>query len=151
MARKYSNKKGKAGSTKPQNAKKPNWTSYKADEISAIISKLAKEGKPASQIGMILRDSYGIPDVKLLTGKSITTLLKDKKALPQIPEDLMALLKKDILIRKHLEENHKDVPAKRGLELTEAKIRNLVKYYKNTGRIAQDWKYDLENLRLIIE
>jgi len=43
------------------------------------------------------------------------------------------------------------MPAKRGIELTESKIRRLVNYYKKTGKINKDWKYDPKNLRLLIE
>jgi len=77
--------------------------------------------------------------------------MQEKKIMSQLPEDLLALIKKDILIKKHLESNKKDMPAKRGIELTESKIRRLVNYYKKTGKINKDWKYDPKNLRLLIE
>ena len=56
----------------------------------------------------------------------------------------------EILISKHLENNKKDVPAKRGLELTESKIHRLSKYYKKIGRIPKDWKYDRSKAKLLI-
>ena len=43
------------------------------------------------------------------------------------------------------------MPAKRGLELTESKIRKLVKYYKKTKKLESDWKYDPDKIRLLIE
>ncbi len=150
MARMHSRKRGKAGSKRPIN---PNtsWVSYKPKEIEAIVTKLAKEGKTASQIGMLLRDSYGIPDVELIVEKKITEILVEKKAAPAIPDDLMALIKKNILIQKHMEKNHKDMPGKRGILLTESKIRRLVKYYKRVGRLSADWTYDPDKIRLLIE
>lgn len=146
----HSRKRGKAGSNRPIH---PNtsWVGYKPKEIEAIVLKLAREGRSASQIGMLLRDSYGIPDVELVVQKKVTRILSEKKVAPAIPEDLMALIKKNILIQKHMEKNHKDMPAKRGILLTESKIRRLVKYYKGTGRLSQDWTYDPEKIRLLIE
>ena len=102
-------------------------------------------------IGLTLRDSYGIPDVKTLTGKSIGDILKEKNLQKEIPEDLMALMKKNINERKHLENNHKDMVAGRGLQLTEAKIKALINYYKQTGVLGEDWKYDPEKIKLLIE
>ena len=62
----------------------------------------------------------------------------------------MALMKKNIEIMNHLEENKKDQVAIRGLHLTDSKIKRLVKYYKSTKRLAADWKYDQEKIRLLI-
>ena len=92
MARMYSGRKGKAGSTKPSKATKLSWIRYKSNEIELLIAKMAKEGKTSSQIGLFLRDVYGIPDIKQVSGKSITAILKEKNLLSKIPEDLMALI-----------------------------------------------------------
>ncbi len=151
MARMYSRKKGKSGSTKPAKKELQSWVRYKAKEVELLIVKLAKEGKTASKIGLELRDAYGIPDVKLITKKSITQVLKERKLLPEIPEDLMAVIKKNIMIRKHLENNHTDKVAKRGLQLAESKIKRLVKHYKASGKLSKSWKYDPERIRLLIE
>ena len=151
MARMYSRKKGKAGPTRPLRKKLPTWLRYKPKELELLIVKLAKEGKTPSEIGIILRDSYGIPLTYKITGKKITKILEEKKLIGKLPEDLMALIKKSIAVRKHLEINHKDETAKRGLGLTESKIKRLVKYYKRTGKLAEDWKYQPERIRLYIE
>ena len=151
MARMYSRRKGKSGSTKPSKITKLSWVRYKPNEIELLIAKLAKEGKTSSQIGLFLRDVYGIPNIKQISGKSITAILKEKNLLSKIPEDLMALIKRSITLRKHLESNKHDMPAKRGLELTESKIRKLVKYYKKTKKLEKDWKYDQDKIRLLIE
>ena len=146
----HSRKKGKSGSTRPIKASVPSWVRYKPKEVELLVAKLSKEKHTASEIGIILRDVYGIPSVKVLTKKSISLILKEKDLLKEIPEDLMNLLSKNIEIRKHLEENHKDRVAKRGLQLTESKIKRFVKYYKGTGRIDKDWKYDPDKIRLLI-
>ncbi len=147
----HSRKKGRAGSKKPLEKKVVSWLRYTPKEVELLVLKLVKEGKPASQIGMILRDTYGIPSAKELIGKSISQVLKDKNVQPRIPEDLMALIKKNILVKEHLGKNHKDMTAKHGLELTESKIRRLVKYYKKSGRLPAEWTYDPDKLKLLVE
>ncbi len=151
MARMYSRKKGKASSTKPSKKLVPSWIRYKPKEVELLILKLAKEEKTASEIGIVLRDTYGIPNVKTLTKKSITKIMIEKNLAPKIPEDLMALIRKAIMIKKHLDANHKDMPALRGLQLTESKIKRLVKYYKKTNKLTSAWKYDPEKVKLLIE
>ena len=144
MARMHSRKKGKHGSKKPAKKTAPSWIRYKAKEIEMLIAKLSKEGKNPSQIGVLLRDTYGIPNVSASCGKSITSILEEKKLLQEVPEDLIALFKKYAAVRKHLEANKHDETAARGLHLTESKIGRLTKYYKRTGRISEDWKFDTE-------
>lgn len=151
MARMYSRKKGKAGSRRPISRAKRSWIRYKPKEVELLVVKLAKEGKSPSHIGMFLRDTYGIPDVKYLVKKSVLQILREKKLVPEIPEDLTALIKKSIMVRKHIEKNRKDMTAKRGLELTESKIRRLVKYYKRTKKLPQDWTYSPESIKLLVE
>ena len=142
MARMYSRKKGKHGSKKPIKKTVPSWIRYKPKEVELLIAKLAKEGKTASQIGIFLRDKYGVPSVFILCGKSITAILKDKKLVSEVPEDLVSLYKKYATIRKHLESNKKDMTAGRGLLLTASKINRLIKYYKRTGRLPEMYRFD---------
>lgn len=151
MARMYSRKKGKSGSTRPSEKKVPSWVKYGAKEIELLVIKYAKEGKSPSEIGIFLRDEYGIPDVKLITKKSITKILDEKKLAKKLPEDLLALLKKILAIQEHLEANHKDEPAKRGLTLTQSKVLRLVKYYKRTGRVSKEWNYDPKQIKMLID
>lgn len=151
MSRRYSGRKGKSGSKKPLVAKVPSWVRYQPKEVELLIVKLAKEGKAPSSIGLILRDTYGIPSVQVLAKKSITEILKEKHLLSAVPEDLMALIKTNIKIRKHMETNRQDMVAKRGLQFAESQIHRLIKYYKSTDRLAQEWTYDPEKIRLLIE
>jgi small subunit ribosomal protein S15 len=151
MARMYSRKKGKSGSTKPSEKKIPSWIKYSANEIELLVAKYAKDGKSSSQIGIILRDEYGIPSVQLITKKSITQILAEKNLQKNLPEDVMDLLKRVLAIREHLQNNHKDQPAKRGLTLTESKLLALVNYYKRVGRIPKDWNYNPKQVKMYIE
>ena len=144
MARKYSRKHGKSGSKKPIKKTLPVWLRYKPNEVEILIVKLAKEEKSYSEIGIILRDTYGIPDVRTLCKKKISQILIEKKTAPELPDDLTALIRKSVAIRKHSETNNKDETAKRGLTLTESKIKLLTKYYKKSGKLASEWKFDPE-------
>ncbi len=113
---------------------KPEWVTMSEKEIVSLIVKMGRRGVPPSQIGMILRDVYGIPSVRQVLGKRITDVLEEQGVAKKIPEDLLSLMKKAYKIRKHLEIHRKDFHSKRGLQLTESKIRRLIKYYKKTAK-----------------
>ena len=147
----YSRKKGRSGSTRPLKKTKPAWIRYSAKEVEQLVVKLAKQEVKPSRIGIILRDSYGIPDVKKITKKKISKILEENKLQEGLPEDLTNLIKKQIKITKHLKKNHKDVPGKRGLQLTESKIRRLVKYYKKVGKLPEEWVYDRSKADLLLK
>lgn len=92
-------------------------------------------------IGVLMRDRYGVPLVKSVTGKSIGELLRNAQQAGGLPEDLSALLKKADGLRRHLEKNRKDYVNKRSLAMIESKIHRLVKYYRARGQIRPDWEY----------
>jgi len=140
MARIHARKRGKSGSKYPVEREHPEW-SLKPEEIEELIVKMAEEGKPPATIGLILRDSYGVPDVKSALGKKITKILEEHDLLPEIPEDLSNLLDKRANLIKHLSENKKDLHNRRRLQLIEAKINRLIKYYKREGRLPEKWSY----------
>jgi len=127
----------------------PSWVSYTQEEVEQLVIELAKRGFSPSMIGVILRDQYGIPLVKPITGKDITEILQEHGLAPQIPEDLMNLIRRAIRIRKHLEEHPKDLSAKRGLNLVESKIHRLVKYYKRVGKLPPDFVYTPEAFSML--
>ena len=150
MARMHSGKKGISGSTTPVK-KVPSWAPYKEKEVEKLIQKLAKGGKTASEIGVILRDSYGIHSVKALTNKKVTTILTENKLAKELPEDLLALIRKLVSVKQHLEKNKQDKTAGRGLILTISKIRRLIAYYKKSKRLAPDWNLDMNRLKIYVE
>jgi len=112
--------------------------------------KLHESGLPSSRIGLTLRDQYGVPSTKLVLGKNVTAVLKQNNALPDLPEDLSNLMRKALHVRKHIKVNRKDVHNKRSLQLTENKIRRLVKYYHDSGRLAPEWTYSPETAEILI-
>jgi len=147
----HSRKKGKSGSHKPLNIQKKSWIIYSEKEVEKLVLKLAKADLSMAQIGLAMRDSYGVPDVKVVTGKTISRILKENKIEKKIPEDLVALIKKDVRLTKHLESNKKDYSVKRGLKLTLSKIKRLSDYYKRVGKLPTDWKYDSSKAKLFLE
>ena len=92
-------------------------------------------------IGLNLRDLHAIPLVKPVTGKTITQVLAENDIKKDMPEDLEHLVQKAIGLQKHLRSHNTDHRNVRSLELIEAKIHRLSKYYKRTGKIPHNWKY----------
>lgn len=144
MSRMHKSSRGSSGSSNPVDKKQPDWLDYDEDEVEELVLKLKDEGNDPSQIGIKLRDEYGIPDVKTVTGKKITEILKDNDAQDELPEDLNNLVEKASNIQDHLEDNKKDEDAERRLSLVEAKIRRLASYYQDEGRIPESWEYERE-------
>ena len=147
----YSKRRGKAGSHKPVEKNVPNWVVYQPAEVEQLIVKLAKQEKSSSVIGMVLRDSYGIPSVKAILGKSIGEVLRGKKFIKKLPEDLTALIKRHIALMKHMEGNKHDQVAVRGAQLTESRIHRLVVYYKKKKVLLASWNYNKTQAKLYLE
>merc|ERR1712029_670156 len=94
------------------------------------------------QIGVILRDSHGVAQVRFVTGNKILRILKSKGLAADLPEDIYFLIKKAASIRKHLDRNRKDRDAKFRLILIESRIHRLARYYKSKGVLPPTWKYE---------
>ncbi len=128
----YGKGRGKARSHAPK-AEKPSWLSMKPKEVEELVVELANKGMSPVKMGLVLRDSYGITSVKVITGKKIKKVL-DERGIKVEPYYLTALEKRIKALKKHLEKNKKDMRAKRGLQLTEAKLRRLKKYHKKKAK-----------------
>jgi small subunit ribosomal protein S13e len=131
---------GISGSALPFRRKAPAWTTMSPSNITDLIVRNAKKGLTPSQIGVLMRDAYGIPQVRFLTGKKILRILKKRGCAPSIPEDLYHLIKKAVAMRKHLNKNRKDIDCKFRLVLSESRIHRLTRYYKRTGQVTPTWK-----------
>ncbi len=150
MARIHARRRGTSGSVRPLRTEAPEWSNKDKAEIEKIIVELRKNGMSSAQIGLVLRDKHCVPSVKLATGKRIEQILADNSLASEIPEDLRNLIAKALGMRKHLEENNKDLHNKRQLHLTEAKVRRLGKYYVNTGKMPADWTYKPETAEFLL-
>lgn len=142
MAKLYTRRHGRSGSTRPISKKLPSWCKYREEEVEPIIVNLSKQGNSQSSIGSTLRDKYGIPLTKSITGEKIGKMLSKAKLSPDIPEDLGVLLGKAEGLAKHLRRNNKqDYANKHALALVESKVHRLGNYYKSKGVLPADWKY----------
>jgi small subunit ribosomal protein S15 len=133
--------KGKSHSIRPVSRRPPSWCKYQPEEVESFVIKLAKEGHSLSSIGTVLRDQYAIPLVKPLVGKSISDILKGANLAPSMPEDLTNLMKKAQSLAVHMEKNKKDLHNKRNMQVIEARIHKLSRYYKREGVVDKKWKY----------
>ena len=68
MGRLHSKGKGIAGSTVPYSRTPPAWLKTTPEQVVDQICKLARKGATPSQIGVVLRDSHGVAQVKVVTG-----------------------------------------------------------------------------------
>ncbi len=149
MARMHSRKHGKSGSKKPLS--KAKWVEFGKEEIERLVIKLAHDKIQPAQIGLVLRDQYGIPSIRNATEKKVSQILSENKLAAKIPDDLFNLLKRAVKLHGHMEKNRKDFHSKHGLELLESKIRRLVKYYVREEKLPEGWKYDAERAKLIVQ
>jgi small subunit ribosomal protein S15 len=149
MARMHTRRKGKSGSKHPSRIGKPDFVTYEEAEIEELIVKLLKEEKSPSMIGLILRDQYGIPSVRDVTGKKIGYYIAKNNMSTKLPEDLTNLIITALSLRKHLSTNKKDLHNTRSLHLAESKILRLSKYYRKSGKLPENWRYDPESAKLL--
>ena len=112
--------------------------------------QLAKAGLSAAQVGQHLRDSFGIPSARALTGKRLSRC-SGERISPEIPDDLQALLKRVVHLQRHLETHPKDLANRRGLTLMESRIRRLARYYRQHKRIPETWRYSATAAALQVE
>merc|ERR1711976_167543 len=103
MGRMYGNGKGISKSSIPYKNKPPRWFNVESGDVVKQIEALAKKGYKPSQIGVILRDNFAVPQSSMITGAKILRILKKKGLAPSIPEDLYCLMRRAVSIRKHIE------------------------------------------------
>jgi len=107
------------------NLKKPIWLKYTKDEVKAIIIKLFNKGLTAEKIGLVLRDQYGIPTVRLYGIKMKEVLGENFKEPTLI--NLETKLQKII---DHFKKNKQDKKTGRSLMITKAKLKKVKDYHK---------------------
>ena len=151
MARLHSKKRGKSGSKRPSVKVSPDWVEYSAHEVAELAVKMGKDGAGPAAIGQTLRDTYGIPSVQNLCGKSLSVILAENGVKQEYPEDLLSLIKRAVNMREHLRANRSDKHNRTKLIHVESKIGRLVKYYTRSGRLPADWKYDPETAALLVK
>ncbi len=134
-----------------KNEKKTTVSGLDAKAAEAEVISLANAGHGPSQIGIILRDEHGVKDFTELAGKTIQKVLEENKLLGDIPEDMLNLIKKSVMLQNHMQKNKKDFSAKRGYTITVSKIRKLGKYYSKKGKLPSKWRYSPEQAALLVK
>mgnify|MGYP001445281493 FL=1 len=140
MTRIHGNSRGKSQSMKPSTMKS-DWVKLTSEQIGKLVVEMNKEGLNASQIGIKLRDEHAISSIKSVTGKNMKEFMEENGIKQEIPEDLEALVKRALSLQNHLKSNKGDRKNVRSLELLEAKVHRLSKYYKKKNIIPKNWKY----------
>ncbi len=129
----------------------PHWLTYTPEEVEKLVLNKNQKEFTKSQIGLMLRDQYGIPSVKDLTKQNIGKILKNAGIKEELPEDLVALYKKAVKLHVHLEKEKKDKKSKRSLVVLENRIKRLINYYKSSKVLPSAYRYSLENARLVVK
>ena len=101
------------------------WIKLKPKEIEEKIVELASQGMHPEKIGLVLRDKYGIPKVKMF-GKKISQILKENGI--NINPEYENVLKKSDNLKKHLEKNKHDYTAKKSLIKSTGKLNKLKRH-----------------------
>jgi small subunit ribosomal protein S15 len=151
VSRIHSGHKGRSGSHRPYPLTKPAWVTMEKTEVVEEAVKLAKGGMSAAQVGAHLRDSMGVPSVRAVTGERMSKLLAENGVKPDLPEDLQALLKRVVHLQRHLKIHQKDLSNHRGLNLMEARIRRLARYYRQRKMLPENWSYTAATAVLQVE
>lgn len=131
-----------SSSALPYRRSAPSWVKATPADVTDQIKKLARKGLTPSQIGVLLRDQHGVPQVRSITGSKVLRILKANGLAPDVPEDLYHMIKKAVSMRKHLERNRKDRDGKFRLILIESRIHRLARYYKASKRLPPTFKYE---------
>jgi small subunit ribosomal protein S15 len=127
------------------------WVRHSKEEVVSLVEKLLKEGRNEAQIGLALRDEYGVPSVKAVTGKTVSQLLAEKNLTPKYPSTLIDLIRKAVSLRKHLEANARDKQNRKKLVDVESKIKRLVNDYRRNKKLPAGWKYSPEEAALLVK
>jgi len=109
---------------------KPTWVKMKEPELKKTILELSEQYAP-SQIGIILRDKYGIPTTKVF-GKKLKAYMKELGI--ERNEDLENAEKKVDKMKEHLKNNITDRKAKHKLQHAQSRLNITRKYFGITGR-----------------
>ncbi len=104
---------------------KPTWVKMKEPELKKTILDLSEKYAP-SQIGIILRDQYGIPTTKVF-GKKLKAYLTELGI--DRNEDLENAEKKVEKMKEHLKDNITDRKAKHKLQHAQSRLNITRKYF----------------------
>jgi len=114
-----------AKTKKSAKMEKPVWLKLSEDDMKKIISELAGKHQPA-QIGLILRDQYGIPTTKIF-GKRLSVYLKELGI--ETKADLVNAEKKFDKLKEHMKKHITDKKAKHKSQKAHSNLIKLKQYH----------------------
>ncbi|MAG39638.1 30S ribosomal protein S15 [Candidatus Pacearchaeota archaeon] len=109
---------------------KPVWVKMKEPELKKLIAELSEKNSP-SQIGMILRDQYGIPTTKVF-GKKLKAYMEELGI--ERNEDLENAEQKVEGLKEHMKNNVTDRKAKHKLQRAQSRLNITRKYAERKAK-----------------
>lgn len=103
---------------------KPLWLKMSEEDLKKVIVELADKHQPA-QIGIILRDQYGVPSTKVY-GKKLNAYLKELGI--EANPDLTNAETKFEKIKEHFKNNVTDRKSKHRMQKAQSRLNILRKY-----------------------
>lgn len=103
---------------------KPAWLKLSEEELKKIIAQLSEKYSPA-QLGLILRDQYGVPTTKVY-GKKLSAYFKEMGKDYNI--ELKNAKEKVEKIKEHMVKNKTDKKAKHKFQKATSHFNALKKY-----------------------
>jgi ribosomal protein S15P/S13E len=104
---------------------KPVWLKTSEEELKKIIAELAGKYPPA-QVGIILRDQYGIPTTRIF-GKKLAVYLKEA-GIDTKNVELQNVEKKLEKMKEHLKKHKQDKKAKHKIQKPQSRVEKIKKY-----------------------
>lgn len=104
---------------------KPVWLKLSEEDLEKIIEELSEKYSSA-QIGLILRDQYGVPTTKVY-GKKLSSYLKETGKYTDV--ELVNAQKRFDNMKEHLSNNKQDKKAKHKLQKLQSHLNAMNKYY----------------------
>ena len=104
---------------------KPVWLKMSEEDLRKLIGELSEKYQPA-QVGLILRDQYGVPTTKVF-GKKLSVYLKELGK--DSSTELKNVERKFGKMKEHLKANVTDKKAKHKLQKTQSRVMKLRKYF----------------------
>jgi len=106
---------------------KPLWLKTTEEEMKKIIVELSEKYSPA-QLGLVLRDQYGIPTTKIY-GKKLSEYLKEIGKYNEKAE-LENAQKKVENMQDHLKNNSQDKKTKHKMQKAKSKLETIKRHTK---------------------
>jgi small subunit ribosomal protein S15 len=103
---------------------KPVWLKMTEGDLKKLVLELSEKYQPA-QIGLILRDQYGVPTTKVF-GKKLSAYLREagKNEFFEVKN----IEKKVAKIKEHMKNNGQDKKAKHKFQKANSRLNALKKY-----------------------